>query len=295
MTRARGICLTFNKNLKKKAIMGENKNDKQNGNAADAQQVKQPMTNRQRLAERIKKAHPDFNTDDDEAVYGAVLDRLNKDDETDAQRKRFSEAISKSDIAPEMMSGLLSGKNADGSDFDLEEYLFDKHLDFFLDYLDEDKNGAKKKLADRRAARKQARAEDEKFKAEQDKRIKTEDAELDAAIKESGYRPEQVKDLVDWIYDGDKGFIVRASRFELKKDDFIRLFHIKDWKVKMKESEDRGYKRGKNEKIDMFAHQQRRRKQLPPDQGGGGGTPMDNEPEDETLKSLDRMKNAYTL
>lgn len=65
--------------------------------------------------------------------------------------------------------------------------------------------------------------------------------------------------------------------------------------MKMKESEDRGYKRGKNEKIDMFAHQQLRRKQLPPDQGGGGGTPMDNEPEDETLKSLDRMKNAYTL
>ena len=81
----------------------------------------------------------------------------------------------------------------------------------------------------------------------------------------------------------------------MKKDDFIRLFHIKDWNLKMKESEDRGYKRGRNEKIDMFAHQQKRRKQLPPDQGGGGGAPTVEKPEDEILKSLDKMKNAYTL
>lgn len=271
------------------------KKDNQNGDGVATQPSKQPSARRQKLVDRFKQDNPDFNGDDDEAVYGAMLDRLSKDDETDAQRKRFSEAISKSDIAPEMMSGLLSGKNADGSDFDLEDYLFNKHLDFFLDYLDEDKNGAQKKLADRRAARKKEQEEEAQLKATEKQRIQAEDAELDAAIKEAGYRQNQVKDLIDWIYDGTKGFIVRASRFELKKDDFVRLFHIKDWNLKMKESEDRGYKRGRNEKIDMFAHQQRRRKQLPPDQGGGGGTPETSEPEDATLKSLDKMKNAYTL
>ena len=275
--------------------MSANKNDNQNGNGIATQQPKQPSALRQQLVDRFKQGNPDFNGDDDEAVYGAMLDRLSKDDEADAQRKRFSEAISKSDIAPEMMSGLLSGKNADGSDFDLEDYLFNKHLDFFLDYLDEDKNGAQKKLADRRAARKKEQEEEAQLKATEKERIQAEDAELDAAIKEAGYRQNQVKDLIDWIYDGTKGFIVRASRFELKKDDFIRLFHIKDWNLKMKESEDRGYKRGRNEKIDMFAHQQKRRKQLPPDQGGGGGAPTVEKPEDETLKSLDKMKNAYTL
>lgn len=262
-------------------------------NPKGGEAAKKP-TGRERLAARFSKINPDFNQDDDEAIYGAAADQLDKDDEAAAQRKRFNDIISMSDIAPEMMAGLLSGKNADGTPFDLEDYLFTKHMDFFNDYL-EDKEGAKEKLAARKAQRQKEKEDDEKFKAGLDDRIKKEDAELDKALKESGYKESQVKDLIDWIYDADNGFVARASRFELKKDDFIRLFHIKDWDVKMKESEDRGYKRGKNERIDMFAHKQERRRNLPPDQGGGGGKPKSGDKEDPTLAALDRMGNAYTM
>ena len=251
-------------------------------------------TGRERLAERFSKSNPDFNPDDDEAIYGAAADQLDKDDETAAQRKRFNDIISKSDIAPEMMAGLLSGKNADGSPFDLEDYLFTKHLDFFNDYL-EDKEGAKEKLAARKAERQKEKEDEAKYKAGLEDRIKKEDAELDKALKESGYRENQVKDLIDWIYDADNGFVARASRFELKKDDFIRLFHIKDWDVKMKESEDKGYRRGKNERIDMFAHKQEQRRNLPPDQGGGGGKPRGGGKEDPTRAALDRMGGAFNI
>lgn len=257
-------------------------------------EAKKP-TNRERLLARFSKDNPDFKGDDDEALYGAAADQLDKDDESAEQRKRFSEAIAKSKIAPEMMSGLLSGKNADGSPFDLEDYLLDKHRDFFVDLIDSDYHGAKKKLDDRRAERKKQEEEDAQFKAGLDDRVKKEDDELDKALKESGYKQQQVKDLIDWIYDAKKGIVARASRFELTKDDFLKLFHIKDYDLKMQESEDRGYKRGKNEQIDMFSHKQQSRRNLPPDQGGGGGRPQGEAPKNKNIQALENMKGAFNV
>lgn len=249
-------------------------------------------TNRQRLVDRFAKSNPDFKGDDDEAVYGAAADALKKGDESDAQRKRFSEAMSNVDLAPEMMNGILSGKNPDGTDFDLEDYLFTKHLDFFQDYL-ENKDGAKEKYEARKKERKAQADEDAKFLAGRDAAVKKEDAELDAALKESNYKADQVKDLIDWIY-GENGIVRRASRFGLTKADFLQLFKIKDYDLQVSAAEDKGYKRGKNEKIDMFQHKQEHRKNLPPDVNGGGGRPTTSQPnQDPQLAALDRMAKAY--
>lgn len=252
--------------------------------------AEEKKTNRQRLAERFKGANPDFNTDDDEAMYGEALAGLERGDEAEAQRKRLNETIAGNEIAPELLNGIISGKNADGSDFDLDEYMLDRHLDYLLDYL-EDSSTAKEKRTQRETQRKQQAQEDEAFKQKMQSLIDTEDAELDAAIQESGYKPDQVKGLIDWIYDKDNGFIKRARDFELKKDDFLRLFKIKDWDLKMSEAEDKGYKRGKNEKIDMFRREQGRRRQMPADAGSGGGTPSSGgASKDPTLSALERMK-----
>ncbi len=250
---------------------------------------KEELTNRQRLVERFAKGNPEFNGEDDEILYGAVNDALAQSDESAAQRERFNAAMSENAIAPEMLSGIISGKNADGSDFDLEEYLFDKHIDFFIDYLDNSET-AKEKMSARRAARETAEAEETAFKADMDAKIQAEDAELDAAIAEMGYRPEQVKSLIDWIYDAETGLVKRASQFELTKDDFLRLFKLKDYDMKMSEAEDRGYKRGRNEKIDMFKREASNRKKLPADIGSGGGGVPSAEKKDKTLDVLDRMK-----
>lgn len=253
----------------------------------------QKQSNRERLLARYAQNDPTFNGEDDEALYGAAADELGKADESAAQRKRFSDAVANVDIAPEMMSGILSGKNPDGSDFDLEDYLFEQHMDFFMDYL-ENKDGAKEKLAARKKARKAEEEEEATFKKDLDKKVKAEDAELDAALQESGYRPEQVKALIDWIYDADKGIVVRASRFELTKDDFLKLFKLKDYDLKMSEAEERGRKSERNKKIDMFQRKQEQRRQMPPDVNGGGGRPMGKQKEaDPQLAALARMANAY--
>ena len=243
------------------------------------------------MGERFKSRNPEFNVDDDEAMYGEALSELGKADEAEVNRKRLNETIAKNKIAPDLLTGIISGKNEDGSDFDLDEYMLDRHIDYLLDYV-ENKDTAKEKFN----ARKKKREDDAKAEGLAQKVAETdlakEDAELDAAIKESGYKPDQVKDLIDWIYDLENGFITRAKKFQLTKDDFIRLFHIKDWDLKMKEADDAGYKRGKNEKIDMFKRQQKKRNDMPADSpgGSGGARPSRSEP-DPYLKRLKQMSN----
>lgn len=256
------------------------------------------LTSRQRLAERYKGANPELNVDDDEALGGAILGDLENYDADKARMERFNQAMMDNELAPEMFAGMLSGKNADGSDFDLTEYIFDHHLDFFLDYM-EDNASAKDKLKARQKQRKEDRESEKKevekreaLKAEIKAKVDAEDAELDAAIAEAGYKPEQVKDLIDWIYDKENGLIERAQNFALKKDDFLRLFQIKDYDVRMADAEQKGYKRGKNEKIDMLKRQQKQREDMPSDLGGGGATPsIEENKQDPYLSRLDKMKN----
>ena len=248
------------------------------------------MTSRQRLQERYKGRDPELNVEDDEALGGAILGDLEAYDTDREKMDRFNKAVQESDIAPGLMSGILSGKNADGSDFNLAEYLLDEHIDYLLDYID-DHDTAKQKMEERRKAREAEEAADADFKAKADELVAAEDAELDAAIAEAGYKPEQVKDLIDWIYDKEKGFLTRAANFELKKDDFLRLFKIKDYDVNMSAAEERGYKKGKNEKIDMFRRQQKKREEMPSDLNGAGGANVPEKKDDPYLSRLEKMKN----
>lgn len=255
-------------------------------------------TARQRLAERYRSANPELNVDDDEALGGAILGDLDAYDADRGKMERFNKAMMENDLAPEMMAGMMSGKNVDGSDFNLTDYILDNHLDFFLDYI-EDSATAKEKLKARQQQRKADKEAAEKTAADEEAarqaaraKIDAEDAELDAAIAEAGYKAEQVKDLIDWIYDKENGLINRAANFELKKDDFLRLFQIKDYDVRMADAEQKGYKRGRNEKIDMLKRQRKQREDMPSDLSGGGSTPDLSEGKtDPYLSRLDRMKN----
>lgn len=259
--------------------------------AKEKEEMAVQPTSRQRLAERYKGRNPELNTDDDEALGAAILGDLDAYDQDSERLRRFNETVNNSDIAPEMMAGILSGKNADGTDFSLEDYIIDNNIDFFLDYI-ENSETAKAKMAKRKEERAAERKAEEELSAKEQELIAAEDAELDAAVAEMGYKPEQVADLIDWIYNKENGLIKRALNYQLLKDDFLRLFKIKDYDVRLAEAEDKGYKRGKNEKIDMYRHSQRQRDNMPADlTSGGGEAPKAPETEENsTLKALRKMK-----
>ena len=257
------------------------------------------LTSRQRLNERYRGRNPELNVDDDEILGGAILDDLDAYDKDKERIDRFNKMVQESEGAPEFLAGMMSGKNADGTPFTIQDYLVDNNIDFLIDYM-EDPEGAKARVDARRAERaanKEAEAKraEEETKAEEEKAklIAAQDAVLDEAVAEAGYKPEQVASLIDRIYNKETGILKRAVNYELTKDDFLSLFKLLDYDVRMSEAEDRGYKRGKNEKIDMFRHNQKKREDMPADLNGGGGVPNapSEQKEDPYLSKLSRMKN----
>jgi len=130
--------------------------------------------------------------------------------------------------------------------------------------------------------------------------MKTEDAELDAAIKEAKMKPETVRDLIEWMYkrsdDGedhdDDGFVWRAARYGLKKEDFLRLFQIKNFDKAVSDAEERGYKRGRNEKIDQqkVLHEGRRGGKKDININGGGGEAVLSQGQSREQEVYGRMK-----
>ena len=71
------------------------------------------------------------------------------------------------------------------------------------------------------------------------------------------------------------------------------MFQIKDLDQRIAAAEDKGYKRGRNEKIDMFRRGQQTRDNMPADLGSGGGKMPEAESEDKTVAALKKMKRAF--
>ena len=247
--------------------------------ATDNQNVK---SRRDSFRERLAQRYPDLDMDDDEAVYTQIATDYDQYDQSKKRMDDFNNMLKENPHAPGLVTGLVTKKNADGGDFNLIDYLIDELGQDYVDAIngDEDarkrlKSGEKEKLA---ASEKLAKSK-EKLSANMDQ----EDKELDEAMKEAKIKPEAIKDLIEWMYkrsdDGedhdDDGFIWRAARYDLKKADFLRLFQIKDFDKAVADAEERGYKRGKNEKSDQQKHlhdgRQGGKKNINID--GAGGTP----------------------
>ena len=171
--------------------------------AKDNEEMTQQPTSRQRLAERYKGRNPEINTDDDEALGAAILGDLDAYDQDSERLRRFNETVNSSDIAPEMMAGILSGKNADGTDFSLEEYIIDNNIDFFLDYI-ENSETAKDKLARRKEERALREKADEEFMRSELYTMAVEDFEYNT-LRALPYQHEHAPLIVEGFYvDGER-------------------------------------------------------------------------------------------
>lgn len=247
-------------------------------------------TGRQKLLERLKGRNPDLNIDDDEAVSGQISSDYDEMDRRAEERKSFNDMLSSNTYAAPIITGLATGKNADGSDFDLAEWFIDNEPEMLIDMIEGNPKTKERYTAmrDKRRADEEAEAS---FQAEAEKKLEAMDGELDAAIAEQGMKPDEVKDLLEWLY-GEDGFIARARNFDLTKDDFIKVIRIKNYDSDVEKAGNDGYVRGKNEKIDMTKHRESKRSKLPV-LPNGGGTPSAGEEEDPTVKRLREMGGVY--
>jgi len=246
-------------------------------------------TGRQKLLERLQTRNPDLNIDDDEAVSGQISSDYDLMEQRDDERNKFNEMLSSNPYAAPIITGLATGKNEDGTDFDLAVWFIENEPEMLIDLIEGNPQAKERYTAMRDQRRKDADAEAE-FQAEAEAKLQNMDSELDAAIAEMGLRPEDVKELMEWLF-GKEGFIARARNFDLTKDDFIKIIRIKDWDSAIEKADNDGYVRGKNEKIDMTQHRRNRRSAVPVIESGGGQPRVKEE--DPTMERLQQMRDVY--
>ncbi len=245
----------------------------------DNQNVK---SKRDTFRERFSSRYPEMNMDDEDAVYGQLSTDYDHFDQNNQRMDEFNNMLQEYPQAPGLVTGMMTKKNEDGSDFSFVGYLIDTLGQDFVDAIEGDAE-ARKRLEKSERDKLEASKKLAEGKETLAKSMEEEDAELDEAIKEAKMKPEAIKDMIDWLYkrsdDGedhdDDGFVWRAARYGLKKADFLRLFQIKDFDKAVADAEERGYKRGKNEKIDnqkqLHEGKQGGKKNI--NISGGGGAP----------------------
>ena len=246
-------------------------------------------TGREKLLERLRGRNPELNIEDDEAVSGQISSDYDILDQREEERNNFKKLLSQNPYAVPVITGLATGKNDDGTDFDLAEWFIDNEPDMIIDLIEGNPKN-KERYTKMRDERRKKEEDTEKFNAEAEELLKTMDAELDAAAQEAGYKPEDTRELMEWLF-GEGGLIDRAQNFGLKKDDFLRIIRIKDRDKDLEKATNEGYVKGKNEKIDLTQHKRSKRNNIPVI-GGGGGMPRVNE-KDPTLENLNAMKEVY--
>ena len=262
--------------------------------AQEQAQAEQKPSARDSFMSGFGSRYADIDQSDDEAVYGQLgkdydeLDRLRSD------RDSFNALMADEDgLNAGLMNGMLTGRNIDGSKFSVIRYLIGEHPDLAKAALEGDEESLEELIEKRNEEIAAEAAKKTEEAAEADvmkKKIEAEDEALEASIKKAGYKPEQVEELIKWIYDPKEGLCVRAMAHELNGDDFDRIIRIIDYEGDLAKADDAGYKRGKSERIAMN-REMRRGEGRPTNLGGGGGTAKPQQ-KDPTLNALDRMSQV---
>lgn len=248
---------------------------------AENQNVK---SKRDSFRDGFAKRYPEMNLDDEDAVYGQISADYDQFDQNRKKMADFNQMLSDFPQAPGLITGMATRKNPDGSEFSFTDYLIDELGQDFIDAINGDAE-ARARLKKREKDELAASEKLAKSKAELAENMKREDDALDAFIKEQKLRPEEIQPMIEWIYahgndkgDGD-GFVWRAARYQLTKDDFKRLWQIKDFDKAVTDAEERGYKRGRNDRIDQSKklHEQRKDGKNISVSGGGGPASLPRE------------------
>lgn len=240
------------------------------------------------------KRYGDIDQADDDAVYGQIGKDYEELDKLRSDRESFNNLMKDEDgLNAGLMNGILTGRNVDGSKFSVIRYLIGEHPDLAKAALEGDEESLEELIEKRNeeiAAEAQKKTEEAAEEDAMKEKVAAEDAALEAAMKKAGYKADQVKELVKWIYDPKDGLCVRAMSHELTEDDFSKIIRIIDYEGDIAKADDEGYRRGRSERIAMN-REMRNGSNRPTNLGGGGGTSR-RQSKDPTLAALDRISKV---
>ena len=235
----------------------------------------------------FRARYPDVSEDDEAALYDRISEDYRNADLDRENMKKFNELLTQDERIAGLITGMASGKKGDGSPFSIAEYLLENYGDDI--YSSTDPKEAAKKAAEREAAMQaESRAKAEMDEARK-KNFEACDKAFEEAVKSLNINDTEAEKFLDWIYNPDNGFIHRVWTYDVGKEDWVKLLQAYNYDNAITKAEENGYKRGRNEKIDMARHRESSRRNMPSDLSNSGAS-LDEGEKDPTLTAYSKMK-----
>lgn len=235
----------------------------------------------------FRARYPDVPEDDEAALYDRISEDYRNADLDRENMKKFNELLTQDERIAGLITGMASGKKGDGSPFSIAEYLLENYGDDI--YSSTDPKEAAKKAAEREAAMQaESRAKAEMDEARK-KNFEACDKAFEEAVKSLNINDTEAEKFLDWIYNPDNGFIHRVWTYDVGKEDWVKLLQAYNYDNAITKAEENGYKRGRNEKIDMARHRESSRRNMPSDLSDSGAS-LDEGEKDPTLTAYSKMK-----
>lgn len=268
------------------------KNDKTNEHAG----AETTLSARESFMNDWGAANPDLDMNDEEAVYGSFRKSWDENKARKEREDRFNSIMEQNNYAPEVMDAIMDGVGPEAKTANLIKLLAGEHREEFRAAIDGDEEALawltetrSKEIVDEATAANEKKAEEGQLA----EAIKQQDEMLEKALASAGKNPRDYDEYFNSIYDKDNGLLVRACRFELTEEDFALLIKVADYDKNINAAAEEGYRRGKNEQVDIYANLGSHGEGKPTNLGGGGNSRQRQQPENPTLNRLDKMNRAY--
>lgn len=222
-----------------------------------------------RWKEFLGGRNKDLNLDDDDAVGGYLEGEFGRLDKSDAVNKKMNSLISEDKRNAGLISGLFSGKNSDGGDFKLVDYLVDAYYEELKDAANSE--DAIERINAKIAAEEKAAAEEAEKDGNIQENFKKMSDALTAAMQKTGADEATCQEVIDWLYgrEEEPGLYARIPERTVNEDDFTKLIYAFKRDSELEKARTEGRNEGRNSRPGA-AH---RSSSMPTqtDLGGGGG------------------------